>query len=119
MESKTNKPSDNFKDVKGVLSWFFNFTSMAGLTQVRDTDNSISKFVWSILAAVGYCMTIYGVVGSFKDFMLHDFSTKISFESGVAFQKQLEFPSVTVCNSNRVHCGHLYNLINKCNKVAY
>lgn len=118
MDAETKQANERFKGVKEVLSWFFNFTSLAGVTQVRDTDTFISKCVWSILAVAGYCMTLYGVVASFKGFMLHEFSTKIGFDSGVGFQRQLEFPSVTVCNNNRIHCGHLYTLINTCNKVT-
>ncbi len=27
---------------------------------------------------------------------------------------ELEFPAVTVCNNNKVHCGNLRDLIEKC-----
>ena len=30
----------------------------------------------------------------------------------------LVFPAITICNSNRIHCGHLHQYILDCQKVS-
>ena len=37
----------------------------------------------------------------------------------VVNQAELEFPAVTICNANRVHCGNLHNFILTCEKVSF
>ena len=103
--------------MREAFIWFWNFTSFAGLAQCRDSDNKISKVYWIILALTGYALTMYTFTMTIQSFFYHPTDTKILFETGVGFQTRLNFPSVTVCNSNRIHCGHLYDLIQDCAKV--
>ena len=105
------------KTSKYVFSWFWNFTSLAGFTQCRDTDTLISKGFWFILALTGWSLTSYTTYSTILSFLAYDIVTKTTFETGQVFQSNVTFPSVTICNSNRVHCGHLYDLIYKCEKV--
>ena len=105
------------KTSKYVFSWFWNFTSLAGFTQCRDTDTVVSKGFWFILALTGWALTSYTTYSTILSFLAYDIVTKTTFETGQVFQSNVTFPSVTICNSNRVHCGHLYDLIYKCEKV--
>ena len=105
------------KTSKYVFSWFWNFTSLAGFTQCRDTDTVVSKGFWFILALTGWALTSYTTYSTILSFLAYDIVTKTTFKTGQVFQSNVTFPSVTICNSNRVHCGHLYDLINKCEKV--
>ena len=107
------------KGVKETVLWFWKFTSLGGFTQCRDSDNSISKCAWFILALLGYGTTLYGVWFSIAGFLRHEYTTKMSYKTGTAFKTKINFPSVTICNKNRVHCGHLYDLIQNCTKVKY
>ena len=99
--------------------WFWKFTSLGGFTQCRDSDNSVSKCAWFILALLGYGCTLYSVWFSIDGFLKHEYTTKVSYKTGTAFKTKINFPSVTICNKNRVHCGHLYDLIQNCTKVKY
>ena len=105
------------KSLRDIFLWFWNFTSLAGVTQSRDSDNIFSKCAWMLLALCGYALTLYGVSFSINQFLQHEFNTKVSYNSSIGFKTQMSFPSVTICNTNRVHCGHLYNLIQDCTKV--
>ena len=105
------------KKSKYVFSWFWNFTSLAGFTQCRDTDTLVSKGFWFILALIGWTLTCYTTYSTILSFLTYEKFTKTTFETGAVFQNNVTFPSVTICNSNRVHCGHLYDLIYRCEKV--
>ena len=105
------------KTTKNVFAWFWNFTSLAGFTQCRDTDTVISKGFWFILAITGWVLTVFSTYSTIQSFLTYETVTKIVEETGTVFKTDLVFPSVTICNSNRVHCGHLYDLIYKCEQV--
>ena len=103
--------------MRQAFAWFWNFTSFAGLTQCREADNKVSKTAWFILALLGYGLTWYTASNTIKTFFQAKTDTKILFTTGTGFKTKINFPSVTVCNSNRIHCGHLYDLILNCTKV--
>ena len=107
------------KATRAVFEWFLNFTSFAGITQSRDSDNSISKWTWFGLGLVGYCLTTYSAVQAIRSFFEYPSYTNVFFETGTAFKTARNFPSVTICNRNRMHCGHLYDLIQNCTAVTY
>ena len=106
------------KEIKAVFEWFLNFTSFAGITQSRDSDNLISKWTWVGLGLVGYCLTSYSAVQTIASFFEYPSYTNVFIETGTAFKTPRQFPSVTICNRNRIHCGHLYDLIQNCTKVT-
>ena len=105
------------KTTKNVILWFWKFTSLAGFTQCRDTDIVISKGFWFILAITGWILTVFSTYSTIQSFLTYETVTKSAVETGTVFKTDLVFPSVTICNSNRVHCGHLYDLIYKCEQV--
>ena len=105
------------RTVKNVLSWYWNFTQLPGFTQCRDTDTLLSKGFWFILAIVGWIFTGISTYSTIASFLQHEILTKTQFDTGTVFKTKLTFPSVTICNSNRVHCDHLYHLIHECEKV--
>ena len=115
MMSKPNKYAKT--QLLDVSAWFWNFTSFAGFTQSRDSDNLISKYVWLILALLGYGITFFTCYKTINTFFYFETNTRITFETGTAFKTKIGFPSVTICNSNRIHCGHLYNAIINCTRV--
>ena len=115
MMSKPNRYAKT--QLLDVSAWFWNFTSFAGFTQSRDSDNLISKYVWLILAILGYGITFFTCYKTINTFFAFETNTRITFKTGTAFKTKIGFPSVTVCNSNRIHCGHLYDAITNCTKV--
>ena len=114
---QSNEQEYRVKETKDVFRWYWSFTSLAGFTQCRDTDTSISKGFWFILAIIGWSLTAYSTYSTIKSFLEYETMTKTTFQTGSSLKTKLKFPSVTVCNSNRVHCGHLYDLIYQCEEV--
>ena len=112
MEKEFNKCPHKSKICK-ILDWWYHFTSISGITQIRDTDNKLSKASWSIFAIAGVGLSCYLVTKSIEGFYAYQTETTIDISSPL----EVEFPAVTICNENRVHCGNLYNLIVNCTKV--
>ena len=98
-----------------VILWFYNFTTIGGITQIRDSENKIVKRIWFVLFIFGVMMTIWGVQVSIHNYLEYRSITTVSKE----YKNLLIFPAVTVCNLNRVHCGNLNDMIEKCDKVSY
>ena len=95
-----------------VISWFYKFTSIGGITHVRESDSKIAKKFWTALFLIGCIMTIWGVKISIENYMEYRSVTTVSKE----YKSLLTFPSVTICNLNRVHCGNLNEMIEICDK---
>ena len=100
--------------VVNVLRWGYEFTSLAGIAQIRADNCKFAKCVWLLIFIIGFCLTAYQVISALQTFAQYNTETSISLRNKV----KIDFPSVTVCNQNRVHCRHLYNLILECNQVS-
>ena len=100
--------------VTNALKWGYNFTSISGVTQVRDTNRQISKVAWMLLAFFGFGLTFWTVNKTVQNYFDFESVTTINVRN----KDVIDFPSVTVCSQNRVHCKHLYNLIKTCTKVS-
>ena len=96
-----------------ILDWWYHFTSLSGVTQVRDTDCKLSKASWFIFAILGFGLTCYLVTKCIEGYFAYQTETTIDISNPL----EVEFPAVTICNENRVHCGNLYDLIVNCTKV--
>ena len=102
-----------FQKLKQTCIWFNEFCSWSGISQYRVSDNKISKAFWLVLYIAGLCLTLLLVRSSFKRLLAHPFTTKV----GRTNKFVANFPSVTICNPNRIHCEHLLDLIEACSKV--
>ena len=54
---------------KSVISWFFNFTGIGGLSQFNATDWTLSKIIWALLFSVGLILTLisaYMVIDDYR-----------------------------------------------------
>ena len=112
---RKNGSSCSENKIFGVLNWGYEFTSIAGITQVRASDCKISKAAWFLLATFGIAFTAHTVRKCVQTYMAHENETTIDIRS----KFEIDFPSVTICNNNRVHCRNLYNLILNCTKVTH
>ena len=63
-----------------------------------------------IVFLVASAATIFGVHSTIKDYISNPTTTSIYIRN----VNELDFPAVTVCNLNRVHCGRLYDQIIDC-----
>ena len=96
-----------------VQKWFKDFSSVAGISQYRISDNKVSKAFWLTLYCFGLVVTLFLVEKSFRRYLSHPYVTKVERKN----EFSSAFPSVTICNPNRVHCKHLYNRLKECNTV--
>ena len=99
---------------KKVWEWFVNFSSIGGFTQARDSDNKVSTCIWTILFLVGFGLTLNGLADQILFFLEYNSTMNIELAHN---SSGMIFPSVAVCNQNRIHCGHLYEKIISCSKV--
>ena len=113
MEKEFNNCPHKSK-ISKILDWWYHFTSLSGVTQVRDTDSKLSKASWLLFAILGFGLTWYLVTKCIEGYF--DYLTETTID--ISKPLEVEFPAVTICNENRVHCGNLYDLIVNCTKVS-
>ena len=101
------------KSIGDVLRWGYEFTSVAGITQFKSTDCKISKRFWFVITIAAALATSFTVFKAFSSYYKYDTVTTVGIKSEIT----TKFPSVTICNQNRVHCRNLYNHIRNCTKV--
>ena len=111
--TRKNEHETTRTKIFNALKYGYGFTSLAGISQSRASDCKLHKWVWILFFVVGFSLTAYQVINALLTFPKHNTETSITLINKV----RLDFPSVTVCNQNRVHCRHLYNLILDSNKV--
>ena len=99
---------------KKAWEWFVNFSSIGGFTQARDSDNKVSTLIWTILFLAGFGLTLNGLADQILFFLEYNSTMNIELAHN---SSGMIFPSVAVCNQNRIHCGHLYEKIISCSKV--
>jgi hypothetical protein len=97
-----------------VHHWFRQFTSIGGLTQVRDSDNRISEKCWMFIFILGVILTIVSLQNTLTEF----FSFGVNIAINMTHFQEMQFPAVTICNSNPVHCGNLAKKIGDCERVS-
>ena len=111
--STGNSSSSNLRQ---TLSWYNQFASIGGFVQARESKNWVSKAFWSALFIVGLVFTCFNVVNCIKDYLANRTFSSQKFQL-VGSRGTQEFPAGTICNSNRVHCGHLHEVTTECQKV--
>ena len=111
MPFKKNKT----KSLKDVFTWYSTFTSVQGLTQFYASNTQLAKTYWGILFLAFSIFTYKNVVQVFEDYFQYDVVTGVHFMRN----SSIKFPSVTICNANRVHCGNLHQYIENCEIVSF
>ena len=97
-----------------VWTWYSSFTSVEGLVQFFASKNVISKAYWLIILVAATVATFFNVFNVFEDFLSYPVVTDVK----VIQNSSIEFPSVTICNTNRVHCGNLLKYVSTCQNVS-
>ena len=97
-----------------VWTWYSTFTSVEGLVQFFASKNVISKAYWLIILVAATVATSINVFNVFEDFLSYPVVTDVK----VIQNSSIEFPSVTICNTNRVHCGNLLKYVSTCQNVS-
>ncbi|XP_023336247.1 uncharacterized protein LOC111707378 [Eurytemora carolleeae] len=93
-----------------VTSWqdFWTSTSINGIANAGGEYSALRKCVWMLIFAILAALTIHNLVGFY--FNLYSYSTQVQVKS----QPAENFPSVTICNQNRIRCSILKELDANC-----
>ena len=101
--------------MKSIWTWYSTFTSVQGLVQYFASKNNVSKVYWFIIFAVASVFTFSNAYVVFEDFFNYPVVTEVK----INHNSSIDFPSVTICNANRVHCGNLLEYISTCKNVSF
>ncbi len=97
------------KSKMNSVRWFLGFTTIGGLTQFHNSNKvPISQLVWLCLFLTGLGLTIASVATIFIEYSENLIVTTVTTEQ----HKSMPFPAITLCNNNKMHCGHLLERIN-------
>ena len=102
--------------MKAVLKWFDKTNTLGGWEPAFHSDNRVSRFCWLILFLSGSGFTLMAIQQTVQQYFM--FQTKIMIEQFYQ-ENGLVLPAVTICNSNRVHCGNLYQEARKAELVSF
>ena len=100
------------KDIKEAVCRNRNISSCQYF-KVRQEDVKVFRVIWWILFGAGLAGTLYQVFS--LALAIREFKVVTTIE--ISREDAIEFPSMTFCNKNRVHCGHLLKTILDCERV--
>ena len=103
------------EDRPSAVKWFTRFTTLGGLTHTRESDNHISRAIWVSVFVAGCVLTTISVHSTVSKYF--DFGVNVGIK--MEHNQLIPFPSVAFCNTNKVHCGNLHKLIEKCSEVLF
>ncbi|TRY68750.1 hypothetical protein TCAL_04699 [Tigriopus californicus] len=78
-------------------------TSIAGLNNAMKAKSIIRSLIWLTLFSVGLYFTLVGIISVVKDYNQYPVVTKTELQQ----EKLVNFPAISICNHNRVHCNNL------------
>lgn len=95
----------------GTWDDFWQETSISGASNAGKAKGLpyIRRLCWMAIFGIFFGLTIFNVAKQFVEF----YQYPVNYEVYVTHDDQVTFPSVTVCNQNRVHCGNLKITIGK------
>jgi hypothetical protein len=85
---------------------YLTITTIPGLQNVHHASGRLSSCIWTILFIVGFACTVRDVYTTTTEYLAYPVITSMTMDQVEA----LPFPSVTVCNLNRIHCTNLRKL---------
>ncbi|TRY69119.1 hypothetical protein TCAL_04115, partial [Tigriopus californicus] len=90
-----------------VWTWFLTFTTIGGLSHFQGTNWYVSKAMWIVLFFIGIIATTSQIYFVLINYYEYNVITSVTNDEA----QTMNFPAVTICNANRVHCGNLKDLI--------
>ena len=88
-------------------------TSISGVSNAGNAKHLSRRICWMVIFIVLLVLTIYAVIGVFATYIAYPVETAISLKRF----SNIDFPSVTVCNQNRVDCTRVMELIDLCDQT--
>lgn len=85
---------------------YLTITTIPGLQNIYHASGRLSSCMWTLLFVIGFACTVRDVYTTTTEYLSYPVITSMTMDQVVA----LPFPSVTVCNLNRIHCTNLRKL---------
>ena len=107
----TAKPSNGRQaGASKILHEFARDTNIEGVNNAGRSPSNIRKAIWLIIFIFLAALTVQDLVSLTEEFLSWpvDVSTRIDHKDAIPF------PSVTVCNQNRVSCRRLKEFLARC-----
>ena len=89
--------------VRKALDDFANNTTLHGLQYIANSSHILLKLCWLAISITFFVLFIIQALAIINDYRTYPYSTKIDLIS----RPSLNFPAVTVCNSNRMRRSQL------------
>ncbi|CAB3990401.1 amiloride-sensitive sodium channel subunit gamma-2-like [Paramuricea clavata] len=91
---------------KKLLKNFASDTSFGGISKATLSDGHIRRFIWFLISATCYGFTIYMCYLLIMTYLEKPIKTSVD----ISYEKNIDFPSVTVCNLNQFRLSKVQNL---------
>jgi hypothetical protein len=89
-----------------AMQRFWTHTSMSGLSHMRVAESRPRTLAWAVVWAVGTVATLKAVTDTVVSYLSFDVITTVS----TVYEDAVPFPTVALCNLNRVNCGFLLSV---------
>ena len=109
MRLKEAKPSR----LRELTEKFMESTGIGGISKCKKTSSKCARAFWLTLLIIGAFWTMYNIGKIIQRSMKMETITSVE----VIYRETHEFPAVTICNENPIHCQRLFNLIHQCKAV--
>ena len=98
--------------VREVFQWHYRFTQVGAISHSREDNKLVFKVIWFAAFILGGGLTITFLIDIYDNIQKYEVNTSVNVEK----RPSLDFPALTVCNKNIIHCQHLFNMIVECEK---
>jgi hypothetical protein len=109
MQSMTKKTEYMWEVLVKTWHQCLSITTIPGLQNIHHASGRLAACIWTLLFIVGLACTVRDVYTTSTEYLAYPVTTSMTMDQVAA----LPFPSVTVCNLNRIHCTNLRKLAAK------
>ena len=85
---------------------------MGAISHAREENKPVFKWLWMVIFFLGFVLTNHQLLELMSKILQYEVNTSVNVEK----RSFLDFPSVTVCNNNLIHCQYLFDMILDCEK---
>ncbi|XP_028411254.1 amiloride-sensitive sodium channel subunit alpha-like isoform X2 [Dendronephthya gigantea] len=96
-------PKNSFRK---LFKEFASDTSFGGISKVSSSDSHLRRFIWLLISTTCYGFTIYMCLQLIETFLNRPIKTEVD----IVYEKNIDFPSVTVCNLNQYRRSRIRNV---------
>ena len=97
------------KKIKNVFVDVAQSSTIHAIPNIFRTKRNILKLIWTVAFLAFFGFFLFQTYTSVCDYLSHEVVTKIT----INYQTQIEFPAITICNSNPLTTDYSYDVVNQ------